>query len=93
MPETRLDFGLKKRETVKWPSSFSEMNEEGTSIRGSMTLKDVVEMTGVPVAHIARSLKLHKSVSPEEQLGPLKRKYGFAMTDVREIVNKYKRRE
>ena len=77
----------------KGPSSFPEMNKEGTSIRGSMTLKDVEEMTGVPVAHIVRSLKLPESVSPEERLGPLKRKYGFAMTDVREIVNKYKRRE
>ncbi len=62
---------------------------EDTSIRGSMTLNEVAESTGVPLAHLIESLKLPEVTSPEEKLGPLKRKYGFEMNDVRAIVKEY----
>jgi hypothetical protein len=63
------------------------------SIRGSMTLKDVEETTGVPASHIIESLKLPESISVEERLGPLKRKYGFEIDAVRRIVKEYKSRQ
>ena len=58
-----------------------------------MTLKDVEETTGVPATYIIESLKLPDSIPAEEQLGHLKRKYGFEIDDVREIVKEYKNRK
>ncbi len=79
--------------TNKGASFLSIHKYEGISIRGSMTLKDVEETTGVPATYIIESLKLPESISAEEQLGPLKRKYGFEINDVREIVKEYKNRK
>jgi len=62
-------------------------------IRGSMTLSDIQETTGVPAGYIIHSLNLPESTSVEEQLGPLKRRYGFDINEVREIVRKYKNTE
>ena len=76
--------------TSKGASFFSSHKYEGISIRGSMTLKDVGETTGVPATYIIESLKLPESISAEEKLGSLKRKYEFEINDVREIVKEYK---
>ena len=77
----------------KGESSLSTHKYEGISIRGSMTLKEVEETTGVPASYIIKSLNLPETMSEEEQLGPLKRQYGFEINDVREIVKRYKNRE
>jgi hypothetical protein len=63
--------------------------EEAESIRGSMTLKEAEEATGVPASHIISELKLPSSVTPEDKLGRLKKDYGFEIEDVRKIVRKY----
>lgn len=66
---------------------------EEISIRGSMTLKEVEQATGVPPAYILESLKLPHSTPVEERLGVLKRKHGFAISDVREAAKRYKSSE
>ena len=75
----------------KEESSLSRYKYEGISIRGSMTLKDVEEKTGVPADYIIGVLKLPKSISAEiQRISSLKRRYGFEINDVRDIVKKYK---
>ena len=78
--------------TAKVATSFSGGEHEDTSIRGSMTFKDIEEATGVPTTYIIESLKLPESISEDERLGPLKREYGFEMDNVREIIKEYKSR-
>jgi len=77
----------------KGASSLSAHPYEEFTIRGSMTLREVEETTGVPAAYIIKSLKLPDTISNEERLGPLKRQYGFGINDVRDIVKKYSERE
>ncbi len=77
--------------TGKEMTSLSSHKYEGFLIRGSMTLKDVEKTTEVPVAYIIESLKLPASISVEQQLGSLKRKYRFEINDVREIVKEFKK--
>ena len=77
--------------TGKKKTSLSSHKYEDFLIRGSMTLKDVEKTTEVPVAYITESLKLPASISVEQQLGSLKRKYRFEIKDVREIVNEFKK--
>ena len=72
-------------------ASFSSSHKyEGISITGSMTLKEIEETTGVPASYIIESLNLPESISTEEKLGRLKKKYGFEIRTVREIVYEYK---
>ena len=65
--------------------------EEDHTIHGSMTLRDVQELTGVPADHIIASLSLPADVSLDERLGRLRRSFGFEIDDVRQIVNGYGR--
>jgi len=73
-----------KRET-----SFSTHKYEDISIRGSMTLKEAAETTGVPVSYIIDSLNLPETITEEERLGLLKRNYGFEINDVKEIIKRH----
>ena len=63
--------------------------EEDHTIHGSMTLRDVQELTGVPADHIIVSLSLPTDVSLDERLGRLRRSYAFEIDDVRRVVNGY----
>jgi hypothetical protein len=71
-------------------SLLSSHKYEDLAIRGSTTLAEIERASGVPAAHIVRSLGLPASTSPGEQLGQLKRAYGFEIDDVREIVKRYR---
>lgn len=73
----------------KRATAFSPHRYQDISIRGSMTLQEAAETTGVPVSYIINSLDLPETISAEERLGILKRQYGFAINDVKEIVKKY----
>ena len=82
---------VKKETTNKNVPFLSSHQYEDISIRGSMTLKEVEETTGVPIAYLLKALNLPKSIAPEKQLGPLKREYGFEINDVRDVVKEYKK--
>jgi hypothetical protein len=69
---------------------LSAHKHEEVQIRGSMTLSEVEESTGVPANHIIEALGLPSSVSGEDRLGVLKRTHGFEMSDVREVVRAYR---
>jgi hypothetical protein len=57
----------------KGASSHSAHPYEDLSIRGSMTLREIEETTGVPATYIINALKLPDTISVEERPGPLKR--------------------
>jgi len=59
-------------------------------IRGSLTLAEVAELTGVPVAFLKAELGLPDTISRHERLGRLRREYGFEMSAVREIIEGYR---
>jgi hypothetical protein len=74
------------------PASHSSGVERSESIRGSMTLAEIQEATGVPADHIIEELGLPAGIQTDERLGRLKRTYGFAIDDVRRIVAAYRER-
>lgn len=59
------------------------------SIRGSMTLAEIQQATGVPADYIIEALGLPASVPQGERLGRLKTTHGFTIEDVRSIVQRY----
>jgi hypothetical protein len=67
----------------------SRQDDDGL-IRGSLTLSEFEQLTGVPVAFLKAELGLPDTISPGERLGRLRRDYGFEMSAVREIVQKYR---
>ena len=75
------------------PPHRMQSGEHSTSdeyqINGSMTLREVEEQTGVPAAVILRELGLPADLPTDEQLGRLRKKHGFEMHDIKEIVRKH----
>ena len=61
-------------------------HQKSTVVTGSMTLAEVSAQTGVSVKTLRHDLHLPSSTSPNEQLGRLKRRYGFEIEDVRHVA-------
>ena len=74
------------------PTPHSLGLERSESIRGSMTLAEIQEATGVPAGHIIEALGLPAGIQRDERLGRLKTAHGFAIDDVRRIVVAYRER-
>lgn len=61
-------------------------------VLGSMSLINVSLKYNVPVSHILDKLDLPSGVSGNEQLGRLRRLYGFKMSDIELIIHNYRHR-
>ena len=59
-------------------------------VYGSMSLINVSVKYNVPVSHIIKELDLPASTGGNEQLGRLRRKYGFKMSDIELIIHNYR---
>ena len=58
-------------------------------IRGSMTLGEVITLTGVPLRYLVEQLGLPAGIPASERLGRLARQHGFTLVDVRDVVSSY----
>jgi hypothetical protein len=70
----------------------TDSHDNGESIphvRGSMTLAELEDATGVAVEVVLRELGLPSNTPPEEKLGRLSHQYGFEMDDVRGVIAKH----
>jgi hypothetical protein len=58
----------------------------GILITGRMTLYEIEKQTGISAREIASKLGLPHNVSVDESLGRLRRRYGFTMQDLRDVL-------
>lgn len=65
----------------------SEHEQQG--IRGSMSLGQLEERTGVSGEVLLRELGIPLDVSRERTLGQLAQQYGFTLTDVRRVIDQH----
>jgi hypothetical protein len=62
-------------------------------ITGSTTLREVEQRTGVAASVILKELGLPSDTPTDERLGRLRRKHGFEMEKVREVVEMHTQRQ
>lgn len=67
--------------------------EHNITIKGSMQLKEAGEKYSVPVSYLKQELNLPVRISDLQKLGRLKKKYNFTMSEVEEIILKFRERE
>ncbi|MCK5168725.1 MAG: DUF4405 domain-containing protein [Bacteroidales bacterium] len=60
-------------------------------VKGSMTLSEISQKYKVPEKHIKSKLKLPSEVSGSDQLGHLRKQYGFKMSEIELIISNYKK--
>ena len=71
-----------EREDARGDERFRETSH----IAGQTTLAEAAEAAGISMEQFKQKLNLPDDVEPDEQLGRLKREYGFEIQDVRRIV-------
>lgn len=88
----------KQSETIREEPSKEEPDlehhdiDQDIEVYGSMSLINVSVKYNVPVSLIIRELDLPASTSGNEQLGRLRREYGFKMSDIELIIHNYRRK-
>lgn len=60
-------------------------------IRGYMTIGEVSLANDVPSNYIKKKLNIPETVSDNQNLGSLRREYGFRMSDIEKIIIEYKK--
>jgi len=75
-----IDLSTKGKSAHKYKDS---------SIRGTMTFREVEELTGVPAKYIFRMMNLPESISAEQRIGSIKNKFAYEIKDIREVVKGY----
>jgi len=64
-----------------------DSESEGTeTLRGSMTIGEVASACNISPAEVKNRLKLPDNTATDEQLGQLKKRFGFTMQQVREAM-------
>lgn len=71
----------------------ADHSTDTAALRGSMTLGEMEQVTGVPVDHVLKQLGLPADIAPDERLGRLSAIHGFGMSDIRRIAREYAERE
>ena len=63
------------------------------SIRGSVTLRQVEQSTGIPVDALIEQLGLPRGIDPDERIGRIRKGYDVSPDDVRQAVRELRSRQ
>ena len=74
------------QEEPKTVSGWQEADTAEIVITGRMTLKDVERATGIGADKILAGMGLPRNLSKDEALGRLRRRYGFTLPQMREVI-------
>lgn len=72
------------------PQTIEHDTSLSLQISGQTTLAQAAEIGGMPVEELVAKLRLPTDVNVDEQLGRLKRQYGFEIHDVRDVLQQRK---
>jgi len=94
LPGTDPDAGDAGRREGAFPSDGTDRSmghgagasRDGGRIRGSMTLREAAEASGLGVDRLRARLGLPDTVPPDERLGRILQAHGLTMSDVRQAV-------
>ena len=75
-----------------WRASDILMRARGNRQYAMRALHEIEEQTGVPATVILKELGLPANLPTDERLGRLRRRHGFEMHDVQEIVREHRER-
>ena len=88
--ETYADSGFGQRyRDVSLGSQETYLPQEGEGyivVTGQMTLADLEKSTGIPYQSVVGKLDLPKRTKADETIGLLRKRYGFQLQDIRDII-------
>ena len=94
--DNNMEEDSKKKETKEDDEYSHERHnraDKEIEIRGYMTIGEVSLANDVPSNYIKKKLNIPETVSDNQNLGFLRREYGFRMSDIEKIINEYKKQQ
>ena len=85
-----LEISKKEPEEHKHIEHHEHQVEKDIEIYGSMTLKEVENRYNVPADSVKKFLGIPLGISDYENLGRVRRRYGFHMSDVERFIENYR---
>lgn len=70
-------------------SQTEHVHSDVYTVKGFMSLSEVSLQYNVPISHILQQLNISTDISADINLGQLRRRYGFTMSEVEEIIQSY----
>jgi multisubunit Na+/H+ antiporter MnhB subunit len=70
----------------KSDSAILADNQDYITVTGQVTLQDLEEVTGIPSRRIIEALGLPGSISTKDTIGRLRKKHGFSLVDLRDVL-------
>jgi hypothetical protein len=67
-------------------TAFLTDNQDYITVTGQVTFQDLEKVTGIPAQRIIEALGLSGKVSPKETIGRLRKKHGFSLVDLRDVL-------
>lgn len=67
-------------------SAFLADNQDYITVTGQVTFQDLEEVTGIPSQKMIEALGLPGSVSTKDTIGRLRKKHGFSLVDLRDVL-------
>ncbi len=88
----KQNIGNKKDSEHKTNNTHAEHHnvDSGIEIKGFMTLSKVSEKYDIPCSYLKQKLKLPSETPNTSQLGHLRKKHGFKMSEIETIIYSYK---
>ena len=62
--------------------------EKSDSLQGKMSIADASRLYGISTLEVKKRLQIPDEVSDNEQIGRLRRTYGFTMAQARKLLEK-----
>ena len=90
--EIKKDTTFEKPEVNKKTIPAAHKYED-ILVKGSMTLNEAANSSGVPLSYLLKELNLPSNLTGNERIGQLKRQYSFEINDIREAILKYQNKK
>ena len=84
-------FDINKSNEEKIEHEHHHNIDPSIEVKGYMTLSEISRKYNIPEEFIKKELKLPLGVSGSEQLGHLRKQYGFKMSEIELIISNYKK--
>ncbi len=85
-PQTKPSSVEEEQHNPKKVSGWLEATTAEIVITGRMTFREIERTTGVRAENILAGLDLPQNLSQDEPLGRLRRRYGFTLPQMREVI-------
>jgi len=91
LQKQKINSGLQKYNLNNDSVKKHHHSKTSIEVRGYMKLSEVASTYNIPCSYLKKNLGIPSSISDDQKLGWLRKKYNFKMSEIELIIDKYKK--